>query len=101
MTVRPGGCSATLVEVGEGAGALVLEAEGAFEGVEVEIEPVASPGRRTHVCLLRRSTPAGEAVAGLLPSLAAGGYCVIGGDGGVASLVTIRSGEATRASFEA
>ncbi|MGH9292678.1 MAG: hypothetical protein ACRDZ6_07880 [Acidimicrobiales bacterium] len=93
------GGSATLVEVGEGAGALVLESGGDFAGVEVEVEPVASPGRRTHVALLRRSTLVGEVVAAVFPSLEAGDYRVIGGDGGVASVVTIRSGQVTRARF--
>ncbi|MGH9304277.1 MAG: hypothetical protein ACRDZ5_07695 [Acidimicrobiales bacterium] len=96
---------AVMIDIGEDVGALVLIARDDLAGVEVEVEPLAPPGRpstgkRTHVALLRRATAAGEVlVAGVFPSLVDGQYRVISPKH-PDQVVPVRGGEVTVAHLQ-
>jgi hypothetical protein len=63
-----------MVDVGEGAGALVIYTVEALRGEEIEISPTGDDDRRVHTDVLRRKTAAGYVYAAVFGSLAAGAY---------------------------
>jgi len=63
-----------MVDVGEGAGALVIYTSEALRGDEIEISPLDDDTRRVHTDVLRRRNAAGYVYAAVFGSLAAGGY---------------------------
>jgi hypothetical protein len=65
-----------LLDVGDGAGALVLVAPGGMHLVEIEVSPVGRGDERTHVAVLPRPTAAGPVFAAVYPTLAAGPWTV-------------------------
>src|SRR5579883_1087287 len=72
---RPGPSEgAVVLDIGEGAGALVVYAPAALEDAEVEIR--ARGGRWTgrHVAVRRRAVAGGERFAAVFPALRAGPY---------------------------
>jgi hypothetical protein len=84
-----------LIDVGEGAGALVLHAPASMNGAEIEISPVGQDGRRTHVAVLAR--PVGHRVlhAAVYPSLTAGPWQLWHPDGTITLTVHIVAGQVT------
>jgi len=87
---------AVMLDIGDDAGALVLESEADREGLEVEIHPHGRPEGRTHVYVLRREVPGGRRFAAVFPSLPPGHYVVLGPDGSPASTVVVAAGRVTR-----
>jgi hypothetical protein len=66
--------SGVMVDVGPGAGALVVYAADDLRGQEIEISPAGDDSRRTHTDVLRRKTAAGYVWAAVFGSLAEGQY---------------------------
>jgi len=63
-----------MVDVGPGAGALVIYTADELRGQEIEISPVGSDASRTHTDVLRRKTGAGYVNAAVFGSLPEGEY---------------------------
>ena len=63
-----------MVDVGPGAGALVIYTSDELRGQEIEISPVGSDASRTHTDVLRRKTAAGYVNAAVFGSLPEGEY---------------------------
>jgi len=63
-----------MVDVGPGAGALVIYAADELRGQEIEISPLGHDASRTHTDVLRRKTSAGYVNAAVFGSLAEGDY---------------------------
>ena len=68
--------SGVLVDVGPGAGALVIYTSDSLRGQEIEISPNGIDSSRVHTDVLRRKTAAGYVCAAVFGSLAAGEYQV-------------------------
>jgi hypothetical protein len=84
-----------VLELGEGVGALILDAPPGLHGHEIEISPVAG-GARTHSLVRERRTVTKTVYAAVYPALAEGDY-VVWDEGGIpAGRVSIRGGRATR-----
>lgn len=63
-----------MVDVGPGAGALVIYTRDELRGQEIEISPLGSDSTRAHTDVLRRTTAAGHVYAAVFGSLAEGEY---------------------------
>jgi hypothetical protein len=85
-----------LVDVGEGAGAIVVFATAALLGREIEVSPRSDDARRTHTEVIERVVNARREFAAVFPSLPAGGYRLWGPDGGSPAEVAIVEGEVTQ-----
>ena len=68
---------AVMIDVGPGAGALVIHAPPTMLGTEIEAEPL-NGHPRTHVEVRERRLPSGTFHAAVFPSLVAGSYTVDG-----------------------
>jgi hypothetical protein len=91
-TSEPG---SVILELGEGIGALVLDAPPDLAGQEIEISP-SDGGPRTHSMVRKRHTGTRTVYAAVYPVLAAGDYVVWRQDGSQAGQVSIRGGQANR-----
>ena len=89
------GPGSVILELGEGVGALILEAPPVLRGREIEISPAAG-GPRTHSLVRERVTAGGRSYAAVYPDLAAGDYVVWREDGLPAGRVTVHGGRASR-----
>jgi hypothetical protein len=63
-----------MVDVGAGAGALVIYTADELRGHEIEISPKGADAERTHTDVLRRRVAQGHVCAAVFGSLPAGGY---------------------------
>ena len=63
-----------MVDVGPGAGALVIYTADPLRGQEIEISPKGRDSSRTHTDVLRRTTSAGYVNAAVFGSLPEGEY---------------------------
>ena len=63
-----------MVDVGPGAGALVIFTGEALRGAEIEISPVGNDSKRVHTDVLRRSTAGGPVNAAVFGTLVEGEY---------------------------
>ncbi|MHB8687833.1 MAG: phospholipase [Candidatus Dormibacteraceae bacterium] len=63
-----------MVDVGPGTGALVIYADEALRGQEIEISPVGDDAKRVHTDVLRRRTGSGYIWAAVFGSLPEGEY---------------------------
>jgi hypothetical protein len=91
----PSGPGSVVLELGEGVGALILQAPPDLHGHEIEISPAAG-GPRTHSLVRERRTVTTTVYAAVYPALAEGDYVVWRADGIPAGRVSIRGGQATR-----
>jgi len=91
----PSGPGTVVLELGEGIGALVLDAPAERRGHEIEISP-SGGGHRTHSLVRERRTGQGTTYAAVYPGLAAATYTVWLDDGTPAGKVTVRGGQVTR-----
>ena len=89
------GPGSVILELGEGIGALILDAPPGLAGHEIEISPSAG-GPRTHSLVRERHTATRTVYAAVYPVLAEGDYVVWRDDGLPAGQVSIRGGRATR-----
>lgn len=92
-----GASSAVAVDIGEGAGALVVWSQAARAGLEVELQ--RADGWRTHVWVLPRKLADGVRHAGVFPSLEPGDYQVIGFAGARSHTVEILAGSVTETTW--
>ncbi len=63
-----------MVDVGPGAGALVIYTAGALRGQEIEISRLGKDAQRVHTDVLRRKTAGGYVYAAVFGSLPEGSY---------------------------
>jgi hypothetical protein len=63
-----------MVDVGPGAGAIVIYTSELLRGHEIEISPAGTDAQRVHTDVLRRLTRTGVVFAAVFGSLAEGGY---------------------------
>ena len=84
-----------ILELGEGVGALILDAPPGLAGHEIEISP-SGGGARTHSLVRERHTATRTVYAAVYPVLAEGDYVVWRDDGLPAGQVSIRGGQASR-----
>jgi len=63
-----------MVDVGPGAGALVIYTGDELRGQEIEISPAGHDSQRVHTDVLRRKTAGGHVCAAVFGSLAEGDY---------------------------
>ncbi len=63
-----------MVDVGPGAGAIVIYAGDQLRAQEIEISPAGNDSQRVHTDVLRRRTGTGVVFAAVFGSLATGGY---------------------------
>jgi hypothetical protein len=89
------GPGSVILELGDGVGALILEAPPGLHGQEIEISP-DDGGPRTHSLVRERRTATKTLYAAVYPALAEGDYVVWRADGIPAGRVSIRGGRATR-----
>jgi hypothetical protein len=95
----PSGPGSVVLDLGEGVGALVVEAPPELSGREIEISAsggVWSGGRRTHSLVRERRTAAGTSYAAVYPGLPAGRYLIWRHADTPAGEVTIDGGTVTR-----
>jgi hypothetical protein len=87
------------IDVDDEHGALVLTSSSDRAGLEVEIEPLGDPHRRTHVYVLPRSTGASVVHAAVFASLPAGSYTILDVHGEPCGEVDVTPGRATSAEW--
>jgi hypothetical protein len=66
--------SGVMVDVGPGAGALVIYTDEELRGTEIEISPKGKDAQRVHTDVLRRRTASGYVCAAVFGSLQVGDY---------------------------
>jgi hypothetical protein len=76
-TLAPSRDASVVADIGCDVGALVLYTPPERCGVEIDIEPVGRPDRRTHVAVRERQLVAGSVFAAFYPSLDAGQYTLL------------------------
>jgi hypothetical protein len=84
-----------MVDVGPGAGALVIYTRDELRGQEIEISPAGEDSQRVHTDVLRRKTAAGYVCAAVFGSLAEGQYRLWHGSLSGTPAVTITEGQVT------
>jgi hypothetical protein len=93
----PSGSGTVVLELGPGAGALVLHTPAELNGAEIEISRPASSAPRTHSMVRPRLVPSGTRYAAVYPGLEPGEYTVWDHDGLAVATVIITGGAATTA----
>jgi hypothetical protein len=88
----PSGSGTVVLELGPGAGALVLHVPAEMDGTEIEIGLVGLPDPRTHSAVRPRHVPGGTRYAAVYPGLIPGDYMVFRDDGTAVVTVTISGG---------
>ena len=82
-----------ILDIGGDVGALILHADAAFRGREIEVSPVGSDGNRVHTAIRERRIRGAVRFAGIYPALPAGQYRIWAPEPGLADRVTIVGGE--------
>jgi hypothetical protein len=89
-----------VLELGPGAGALVLRVPAELDGAEIDITAQDGNGPfRTHSMVRPRHLPGGTIHAAVYPDLPPGRYTVWTSDGAAATTVTITGGSVTAAAL--
>lgn len=91
----PSGSGTVVLELGAGAGALVLRTPADMNGAEIDISRAS--GARTHSMVRPRHVAGGTQYAAVYPGLAPGEYTIWSTEGTPAMVVTIADGTATTA----
>jgi len=89
-TLAPSADGSVVADIGGDVGALVLYTAPDRCGVEIDIEPIGRPDRRSHVAVRERRVAHGSVYAAFYPSLVAGEYTLLLPEGPRA--VTIQGG---------
>jgi hypothetical protein len=97
----PSGSGTVVLELGPGAGALVLNVPPEMNGAEIDISLAGRQGRRTHSMVRPRHVPAGTRYAAVYPGLPPGEYTIWRDDQTPAVIVMVAEGIATTASWPA
>jgi hypothetical protein len=85
----PSDPGAVVLELGPGAGALVLHVPPELNGTEIDIGPAGGHGRRTHALVRPRHIAGGTRYAAVYQDLPPGEYTIWHGDGTPAVTVTV------------
>jgi len=93
----PSRAGSVVLDLGDGIGALILEAPAELNGREIEISRAGSGSlrRHTHSLVRERITAAGPSYAAVYISLPAGDYTVWRDLDSPAGTVTVRGGQIT------
>jgi hypothetical protein len=100
-TLAPSGDATVVADIGGDVGALVLYTAPEMCGVEIDIEPIGRPDRRTHVAVRERRVAAGSLYAAFYPALVAGEYTVLMPAPDPPRTVTIEGGTVTEVAWSA
>jgi hypothetical protein len=95
--VGPSGSGTVVLELGPGAGALILHTPAELNGAEIDISRTGGRGHRTHSMVRPRHVAGGTQYAAVYPGLAPGTYAIWRADGTPAVTVTVSGGSATAA----
>lgn len=90
----PSVTGSVVLDLGDGIGALILEAPPELAGAEIEVSRAG--GRRTHSAVRERMAGAGTSYAAVYPGLAAGRYTVWRDHDTPAGTVSIDAGRVAR-----
>ena len=91
----PSGQGTVLLDIGDGAGALVVHTGRGLDGIEIELSHRGERRAFVHTEVRERRLPGGSVYAGVFPAVGAGEYTLLGTDGRAARDVTISSGRVT------
>ena len=94
-TAGPSGSGTVVLELGPGAGALVLHVPAELNGAEICISESRGDGHRAHSAVRPRHIAIGIQYAAVYPDLPPGRYTVFRQDGTTAANVTVIAGEVT------
>jgi hypothetical protein len=98
----PSGAGTVVLELGPGAGALVLHTPAQLNGAEIDVSMIGTDGHhRTHSMVRPRHVSGGTQYAAVYPGLPPGDYTVWRDDQTPAVAVTVAEGIATIASWPA
>ena len=100
-TLAPTRDATVVADIGGDVGALVLYTAPEMCGVEIDIEPVGRPDRRTHVAVRERRVAAGSVFAAFYPSLPAGHYTLLLPSPEGLRPVTVEGGTVTEVAWSA
>lgn len=89
---HPATSASVALDIGAGAGALVIYPDERFRGREIEISLVAGDGHRVHTGVHERTTQSGSMLTAVFGSLGAGEYAVWEDETSAAARVTVRGG---------
>ena len=98
----PSGSGTVVLELGPGAGTLVLHTPPELNGTEIQISQPGDAGHhghRTHSMVRPRHIASGTQYAAVYPGLPPGEYTIWAQDGSPAVTVTVAEGVATTASW--
>ncbi|GAA2374403.1 hypothetical protein Cme02nite_03510 [Catellatospora methionotrophica] len=93
----PCGPGTVMMDIGTGAGALIIYTSPAEIGREIDISPVGGP--RTHVAVRTRRLAGGEVNCAFFPRLAAGDYTIWHDATTPAATVTIAEGQVAEITY--
>lgn len=82
-----------VLDIGGDVGALILYADPAYRGREIEVSPVGEDGNRTHTAIHERRQGGRVVFAGIYPSLHTGSYRIWADHPGQVDRVTIVGGQ--------
>ena len=88
----PSGSGTVVLELGPGAGALILHVPAEMNGAEIHVGPAGRAGGRTHSAVRPRNVASGVRYAAVYPGLPPGDYTIWRDDGSPAVNVTIVGG---------
>lgn len=88
-----GGAGPAVLDIGPGAGGLLIHASIAMRDAEIEVVSVTEPERRTHVGVLQRFLGGATGWVAVFSGLIPGGYTVRAGGPLRTAVVTVRAGE--------
>jgi hypothetical protein len=74
--IKPASSASVALDIGAGHGALVIYPHERYRGLEIEISPVVTDGRRVHTGVHERGSAAGARLTAVFGSLPAGEYIV-------------------------
>ena len=100
----PSGSGTVVLELGPGAGTLVLHTPAEMNGAEIEISEAGGagqPGHRTHSMVRPRHVASGTRYAAVYPALPPGQYTIWRADDMPVGTVTVAEGVATTANWPA
>jgi hypothetical protein len=93
----PSGSGTVVLELGPGAGALVLHTPAEMNGAEIDISPLGEPGCRTHSAVRPRHVTGRTLYAAVYPGLAPAVYTIWRADGAPTMIVAVADGVVTTA----
>lgn len=97
----PSGSGTVVLELGPGAGALVLHTPAELNGAEIDISLAGHQGHRTHSMVRPRHVAGGTQYAAVYPGLPPGEYTIWRDDGTPAVTVAVADGAAAAVSWPA